>query len=658
MIRTYGINHPAFKEATKEQIFAYFKEKTHIQFDSETTGFDCHLSELVCVQVGDVENQFVIHPDKLGEFKKMLEKRILIMHNAKFDVKFLYKQGIWPRRVYDTFLAEGVIHCGIPSERKNLAHIAEKRLGINIDKSVRDIIWKEGLTERVIRYAAGDVEHLEAIKDSQAEDLERLELTKALDIENQFVLCLAYIEYCGFKLDGDKWNKKHIGDVKLMQEKQEALDKYIFDHKIDKFINPQIDMFNEGLSTTLNWASPAQVTKLFKHLKIPVEVKKKGEVKETVEAKHIGKYRKKFDIIDPYLEYKEAEKVVGTYGPTFSAQINSVTNRLHTSYRQIMDTGRISSGGKDKATGEQRPNLQNIPRDKATRGCFIADKGNILVIGDFSSQESVLLTNLSMEPKLIDFFENGGGDMHAFVASKMYKELEGLTFDEIKELHPEKRYNAKTAGFSINYGGVGATIADNSEDGITVEEGDEIYDAYFEAFPGLKAYFNKAKKEGLDNGFILISHLTGRKSFIFGYQKYLEMKKKMDRKFWDRWKWLKLRGDDSEEYKQAKQDISSYFDIKGEIERKSLNFPIQGQAAEISKIAGILFFNWILDSELQNTVLIANAVHDEYVVECPKALKKDVMDNLKSCMLESGKEYCKRIPLKAEVKSGKDWADK
>lgn len=657
-VYTYGINGDIFEETTKEFICNYFKEKEFVQFDSETTGFSAHVSRLLCIQLGDYHNQFVIHPDKLLEFKKVLERRILIGHNLKFDLNFLYKQGIFPTRVYDTYLAECVIHCGIKTEKKGLGAVAKKRIDVDLDKSVRGAIPKEGLTKRVIEYAADDVKYLELIRESQLADLERLDLIKALDIENQYVLCLAYIEFCGFKLDADKWMKKHENDIKLVAERKNILDKFVLTANIDRFIDKQLSLFDEGTSCNINWASPKQVIDFFKHLKIPVETVKKGVKKETVEAKHLGKYRKKYEIVKHYLEYKEAEKVVSTYGEGWLRQINPVTGRIHTQYQQVMDTSRLSSGGKDKENKLEYPNLQNVPREKEARECFVPEAGNQMIIGDFSGQESVILTNISLDKNLLDFYDNGLSDMHSFVAMKMYKELAGLSVEEIKEKHADKRYNAKTAGFSINYGGAGSTIANNSEDGISIEEGDEIYNAYFEAFPGLKKYFDKAKKEGLQNGYILMSPLTGRKSFIYGYEEYLELKKEIGRRFWDRWKAVKRVGSEHVDYAQMKSKISKFFKIKGEIERKSLNYPIQGQAAEISKIAGILFFEWLRQSGNLCKILISNVIHDEYVLDCPKSLLEEAKQQLHHCMTEAGKEYCTRVPLKADVKIAKNWAEK
>ena len=61
------------------------------------------------------------------------------------------------------------------------------------------------MTEEVIVYAANDVVHLEDIMNLQLMTINTRGQKVALDIENEFVRVLAYIEYCGIKLDPVKW---------------------------------------------------------------------------------------------------------------------------------------------------------------------------------------------------------------------------------------------------------------------------------------------------------------------------------------------------------------------------------------------------------------------------------------------------------------------
>jgi DNA polymerase I-like protein with 3'-5' exonuclease and polymerase domains len=662
MVKVYGVDTEEFEHATKDEIWAYFKQKEFIQFDCETLGFDVHTKPLMCVQMGDFENQFVIHPDKLQEFKIPLERRTLIGHNIKFDLKFLYKNDIWPNKVYDTFLAESIIYCGLNKVRKGLNHVAKRRLNIDLDKSVRDNIWNEGLTRRVIEYSADDVKYLEKIKDAQKKDLDKWELHKALELDNEFVLCLAYIEYCGFRLHKEKWQKKSIKDKETLKERELLLSKFVIDNNLNKYIRQQLDLFSTERECVINWGSPKQVVELFEDLKIPVLVKKKGKMVKSVESKAVEKYEEKFPIIKPYLSYKEAAKVVSTYGDSFIKQINPVTGRIHTNFRQILNTGRLSSGGKNKGTKEEYINLQNIPSDEETRSCFIANKGNKLIISDYTAQEDFVFVELSKEKKLIEFYNDTTKkrDGHSFVAKMCFpKELKDVPEEEVKKVRGDLRDAAKKAKFAIHYGGNGQTIADNIN--IPVEEGNMIYEAYMEAFPGIKAYFEKCKKAGLKNGYIKFNDITNRISFIEGFEDYKQLQNEINRDFWNKWRDVKLayeKGLRIEEYTHMKDKISHFFKIKGNIEKASLNYPVQGTAAEVTKLAAVYFFDWIKKNKYQNIVLIPNDVHDELDAEAPDRLTKEVATNLQECMERAGEVYCKVVKLKAVPTIATDWSQK
>lgn len=383
-IKTFGIFSPSFEETTFNEIIAYFRDKEEIGLDSETMGFDPYTVDLLCLQIGDYDNQFIIHPSNVHMFKDFLEQKVLLGHNLKFDLLFLYYYNIFPNRVYDSFLAESILYCGIKNHKKGLAAVAKERVGVDLDKSVRDNIWKEGLSDRVIEYSADDVKYLSKIKESQTKELIEKGLIKTLELENEFTLVLAYIEFCGFKLDKPAWEKKVLRQKKELEEKEEELNQYILDNNISKYIDYQGDLFSSTLKPSINWNSSKQVINLFEDLGINVEIKEKGVVKKSVDSKVITKQKEKFNILPIYLKYKELEKVVSTYGDNFISQINPITGRIHTRFKQIMDTGRISSGGKNKETKESYPNMQNLPSDSETRSCFIAGEGNVLIVSDYS----------------------------------------------------------------------------------------------------------------------------------------------------------------------------------------------------------------------------------------------------------------------------------
>ena len=204
-----------------------------IQLDSETNGRDPHLCDLLCVQFGndkaDVRMVLDCSSYSIELYKELLESKLLLLQNAKFDLQFLYKHHIIPRKIYDTMIVEQLLHLGYPAGQisYSLKAIADRRLGIDIDKTVRgEIIWR-GLDTSVILYAAGDVTYLEKIMRSQMEDLKKQDLIKAAQLENRFVPAISYLEWCGIHLNQTKWKEKMKKDQANLQNAITALNSFI-----------------------------------------------------------------------------------------------------------------------------------------------------------------------------------------------------------------------------------------------------------------------------------------------------------------------------------------------------------------------------------------------------------------------------------------------
>ena len=90
--------------------------------------------------------------------------------------------------------------------------------------------------------------------------------------------------------------------------------------------------------------------------------------------------------------------------------------------------------------------------------------------------------------------------------------------NDIKANYKDKRQIAKGAGFAINYGGTGITIAQNLS--LPLDKGEEVYQAYFKAFPGLADYFKKEKQKALKLGYIEFNEVSGRKCFIAYFEDF------------------------------------------------------------------------------------------------------------------------------------------
>ena len=298
-----------------------------LQYDSETSGRNPHLCSLLCVQFGNDALDIRIVVDcttvSILLYKNILESKFIIGHNLKFDLQFLYNYGIVPRKVYDTMIVDQLLYLGYPQYPKpgSISHslnaVAERLLDINIDKTVRgEIIWR-GLDINVILYAAGDVTYLEKIMYKQIELCRQKECLIGAKLECDFVPAIAYLEWCGIKLNIEKWQHKMDIDNAHLNEAKNALDSFLINH-VDRFhlhefieINNQGDLFS-GFDLTpkanINWDSSKQVIVLAKKLgfNTTVQDKQTGEDKDSVLEKTL-KVQKGIndEFLDLYFTYKE-----------------------------------------------------------------------------------------------------------------------------------------------------------------------------------------------------------------------------------------------------------------------------------------------------------------------------------------------------------------
>lgn len=664
------------------------------------------------------------------KLKDYLESdRTFLGHNLMFDLTFLYKADIWPKNIYDTMIAEQLIYLGYPriltvelvSElgvkfpmyryleigevgnsvpyydlSYSLKATAQRRIGIDIDKTVRGKIINEGLTEDVVVYAGGDVMWLEKIRDAQMEELEKQDLIKACQFECEFIKCLAYVKYCGVHLDPVKWKEKMRSDEEKLRKAREELDKYVCDLDEQGYIyrypttvkeeehvkilgfqrypegdnndlecwrykvkgeftrlNLQMSLFEEfedtGLKCAINWDSSKQVIPLFELLGIQVKTfdKKTKKEKKSIEKKQIAPQQDQFPIIPIFLRYQAAAKVVSTYGQNWLNAINPVTGRIHAELHSIgTDTSRVSSGG-----GPYRLNQQNLPHDEVTRGCFTSEKGNKWLSCDYSGQESCITASVSHDPKMCEIL-NAGGDLHSEVAKACWPDILGdLTVEEIKEKYNKTyRFDAKGVEFGIFYGGDNNTLVANK--GFAPDKAKQIYDNFMDTFSGIKKYQDYCREAVMEKGYILMNPVLKHRAHIFDAEWMFKMQEKFkDPDFWSYYRKMK----ESSPGCETVQSVRRYFKRKAESERQSINYRIQDRGAMCFKLAAIKLFNWIIKNNYQNIVKICVVAHDEFNLECPESMVKEVGDTLVKCMIEGGKPFCPNVFLGADLSVGDFW---
>ena len=664
--------HSEYKIISKEQSLEMINTWNVIQFDTETSGKDPHLCELLCAQFGNraANTQIVVDCSciDIKYYKEILETKQLILQNAKFDLQFLYNYNIIPRKIYDTMIVEQLLYLGYPSYGNyggvsfSLKEIAMRYLGIDIDKTTRgEIIWR-GLDTKVIQYAAGDVVYLEDIADKQFIECQKKGCIIGAKLECAAIPAMAYLEWCGIKLDEAKWKAKMEKDKQHLSERKAALDNFIIGSQQFPeyvFVDPQGDLFTGFDLTpkcTINWDSSQQVIKIAKKLgfNTATQDKKTGEDKDTVLEKELSNQKGINDeFLKLYFDYKEASKVVGTYGQGHLDLINPKTGRLHTTFKQIgAATGRMSSGGgsnKDLAKFKHLKdvkyvNLQQLPHDAETRACFVAEPGNLFVSCDFSAEESRLGADVYNDAEMHKEFTERTGDTHAMFAWAVFREeceQCGCTSAlEVKKKAPQWRNKVKGVEFAYLFGAAAPTIAKSA--GCSEEQAQKYIDDLDEFFAGRTAFVKKGSKFVREHGYVVISPITGHKVYWWDWNEWKERQKSFTPEFWEDYR-LHHKGTGDE----IAVMVRNHFQAASKYDRYALNSPTQGTGAIIMKDAITSLFNWIVDNNLFGKVKLCVVVHDEINCEFPEELIT-FPQTLATIMQNSAAKYCKSLPIPAE----------
>lgn len=310
--------------------------------------------DIVLLQVGDEKLQYIIHCPSVdvSKLRKYIEgSKLKVGHHLKYDAKILkYSFGWELNNIYDTMVVEQLIYCGLntPKGFFSLEQTAYRYSGINpysdqlslfdpyIPKHLR---LKANTSPEFIYYAGVDLVSTYRAYKAQQSIIKERKMEKLVKLECEYTLVLSDMEMVGVPISIPRWTY------------------------LDRWINRKLVKIEEQLQYLYpeveNWNSSKQVGKLFKELGMDILIKDKIKsvklkmdvYKDSVQEIVISKFAKDYPIISLYLEYKKLQKLASTYGVSFLKHVNPITGRIHSSYFQILNTGRISSS---------KPNMQNV----------------------------------------------------------------------------------------------------------------------------------------------------------------------------------------------------------------------------------------------------------------------------------------------------------
>ena len=455
----------------------------YVAVDTETAGRDPWTDALRLVQVsaGPTRPVLVVAADVVDPavLAPLLGDRsvLKVFHHGAFDLRFLGRAGLEVNRVADTMLAQQLLDAASATPvGASLALLADFRLGMALDKDMRDDFARRELTERHVRYAAEDAEATWGVFDQQWRELSGHGLVEVARIEFGALPPLAGLQLRGVGLDVGAWEA-------LVDDLQQRLPELSDD--------AQTALVSEDTPRTLfgpepvNLDSPEQVLVALRRHGLELE-----STRESVLRDH-----RDVPAVAALLAYRQVAKIVGAWGGGWArAAVHPVSGRIHADWRQIVGTGRIACSD---------PNLLQIPREARYRRCFRAGPGRTLVVADYGQQELRILAAVSGDPALIDVFTSGR-DLHRTTAA--------MVFDtDTDAVTPEQRKAAKALNFGLLYGMGAAGFARST--GTSVAEAQETMDAWFAAFPQVAAWLARAEATG---------RRTGRVRTPLGRIRYLE----------------------------------------------------------------------------------------------------------------------------------------
>ena len=325
---------------------------------------------------------------------------------------------------------------------------------------------------------------------------------------------------------------------------------------------------------------------------------KKTKTGYSTDAATLEKLRDQWpEFIDPLLQYREVEKLRGTYGTGLLQEVAN-DGRIHATFNQtVARTGRLSS---------DQPNLHNIPvrseEGRLFRKAFVPAQGHVLLVADYNQIELRCIAHLAADPGLIEAFRTGQ-DIHSATASRVFGvDPSAVTVDQ--------RSKAKMVSYGLAYGmeayGLGQRL------GIPTDEAAVILDAYFLAFPNVKAYMERTVVE---------ARMRGYTETLFGRRRPIP------------------------------ELSNSNFRIRQAGERQAMNAGIQGLAADIFKVALVRIDAALEEHEVSSRVVLQ--VHDEVLVEVPEAERDQVGPLVIDIMRDA---VHLDVPLEVNVSWGTTWA--
>lgn len=570
-------------ETKLTEALSYLSTASVLGIDTETTGLDPLKDKLRLLQIADGEHPVavidmtIISPLKL---KNLFQSQgVKVFQNAKFDIKFLLVNGFnISGPIFDTMLAAQIVRDSKGPFSFGLENLATYYLDTKLPKDEQKSDWGTKLTKEQIEYAARDAAILIPLREKLIKEIKKGKLIEVCKLEFDCLWAVVDMELSGMALDMEKW-------VKLQGKyRQEQMNLSL---KLQKELGNggvQMNIFGEELTGGINLDSQTQIKKALKG---------KGIELDSTAYADLLQYKDSSEVVEWLIDYRRVSKAIQGFLSPIPEWINPVSGRIHSSYRQIgSQSGRFSCGN---------PNIQQIPRAKEFRECFVPESGHKFVIADYSQIELRVAAEIAKDETMLEAYKKGQ-DLHALTASLM-------TNKNILDITKSERQAAKAVNFGLIYAmgakglqGYAKTVYGTD---MTLQQAEIFRERFFKAYKGIASWHAAMKKQ------VNVTEsrtLSGRRC-VYSEEPFLTA---------------------------------------------LLNIPVQGTAADINKKALALLVP--IAKSLKGKIVAS--VHDEIILEVEEDKAESAAFQLKSIMERAGAYYLRFVPVIAEAIIADSWAEK
>lgn len=664
------------KENDRFPMMLAIDSNQHFAFDVETNGLDPHNADLLCLAVAiDDEHAYIFDKDSVIHFRKSLQAYFKanhpIAHNGKFDCHVLARYGLDINLADDTMLAHYAL-----DEMKGthgLKSLASTYLGVqDYEQELVDKHFKAQDREKrdysiipqneLYQYVAIDacvtlalnnklqplidddnvrqaynilIDASNAIQLSERKGIKvdrpylKLVLANLTDAitENvdkvQFAASGYAVDYIEAMPPVESWRNPDPSWIKSTKRKS-AYDQYLAvlnqvaygdeDHKgvnLGSWRQMQVLLYD--------------ILKLTHQKKVGFKTKPRSTNAEALDA--LSPLNHPF--VKVLQEFRRLDKIRSTYVEPL-LRLADKNDRVHINFLlHGTETGRLSASD----------SLHGIPRPsdiwgQAIRGSFIADKGKKLIIADYSQAELKIFAALSGETFLLDAF-NRGEDIHGLTTKLLFENdpivklaqydgndwywldadlaAIGITQQAAKNRWKELRTIAKNVNFGglVYLGGASGISAM-----IRAQTGKDIPDS--QVRPVLTQLQLKMPK----------ARLWQKEQFRFAkHNGYVQSRFGNKRRF---------------------PIIDGYNnELMNEIEKASVNAPIQNAASQLTLLSAIELSHYQCD--------VLHLVHDSLIIEVDATMVDTMKPIIENVMVSQGNDHFPEVAWKVDIEDSDRW---